>query len=206
MVRKRSVELKLINKCYGDKTVIKDFSFTFNTGSIYGLVGKNGIGKTTLLKIIASLIPFDSGTLIFPEEPYRVAYVSDEIDLPEYLTGLEFLKFLSKNWNSNVNFLELAKEVDIYHHLNTGIYTYSKGMKQKIRLIGSMISRPKMILLDEPLTGVDTESSSSIFSIINNLVTSGMIFVYASHVKDVFTNFKDINMIHLEEGSFNNVK
>lgn len=190
-----SLEVSQLTKSYKDLKVLDNWNYNFSEGVLYGLVGKNGSGKTTLLKSIAHLIPFDSGSVDLVPKMSRISYVSDEIELPKYLTGFEFLSMIQENWDSKINFMKLAEQLNLKEYLETGIYAYSKGMQQKIRLVSALISDPTLLLLDEPLTGVDQKSSDEIIKLLKNLLLDGKIIIYASHLRNSFDEFNKFELV-----------
>ena len=158
-------------KSYGSKKVLKGIDHTFEEGKIYGLLGRNGSGKTTLFNCISGEIPYNYGEFYLEENgmvrdvmPEDIGYVLSTPNVPEFLTGREFLKF----------FLEINEEAgniaDAEGYFNlvrlSGkdadklMKNYSHGMKNKMQMLVNMLAKPKLFLLDEPLTSLDVVVSA----------------------------------------------
>lgn len=157
------LEIKKLNKSYGNKEVLKDINFTFEEGKIYGLLGRNGAGKTTFFNALNEDIKIDSGEFFLDNkklETSDIGYVVSTPQVPEFLTGKEFLQFYLDINKDNIKDL---KDIDYYFDLvklnkedqNILLKEYSHGMKNKIQMLINIISNPKIILLDEPLTSLD---------------------------------------------------
>ena len=157
------LEIKNLNKSYGKKEVLKNINFTFEEGKIYGLLGRNGAGKTTFFNALNEDIKIDSGECFLDNkklETSDIGYVVSTPQVPEFLTGREFLQFYLDINKDNIKDL---KDIDYYFDLvklnkedqNLLLKEYSHGMKNKIQMLINIISNPKVILLDEPLTSLD---------------------------------------------------
>ena len=156
------LEIKNLNKSYGKKEVLKDINFTFEEGKIYGLLGRNGAGKTTFFNALNEDIKIDSGEFYLEDkklETTDIGYVVSTPQVPEFLTGKEFLQFYL---DINKDKIEDVKDIDYYFDLvkldkedqNLLLKDYSHGMKNKIQMLINIISNSKIILLDEPLTSL----------------------------------------------------
>ncbi|MBM7642324.1 ABC transporter ATP-binding protein [Streptococcus loxodontisalivarius] len=161
-----------LHKNFQNKSVLKGADYTFKSGEITGLLGRNGAGKTTLFNILYGEFPADKGEICLREAGIERKISSDDIGmvfsenyLPDFLTAYEFIKFYmdlhapnsDKSVDDYLDFMEISQEDR--HHLIKG---YSDGMKSKLSLLCILISKPKIILLDEPLTAVDVVSSIAI--------------------------------------------
>lgn len=162
--------LRGLKKSFKDKEVLKSVTYEFHSGEITGLLGRNGAGKTTLMSILYGDHKADAGTFTLvtddgqevPLQSGDVGMVFAENILPEFLTGYEFIKFFldihqtdgTMRVDDYLDFMAISEEDR--HRLIKG---YSDGMKSKLALLTIFISRPKVILLDEPLTAVDVVSS-----------------------------------------------
>lgn len=164
--------LRNIQKNFQEKEVLRGASYTFSSGQITGLLGRNGAGKTTLFNILYGEFPADTGEIFLCENGVERELTSEDIGmvfsenyLPEFLTGYEFIKFYmdlhlvtaDKSVDDYLDFMEISHEDR--HRIIKG---YSDGMKSKLSLLCIFISKPKIILLDEPLTAVDVVSSIAI--------------------------------------------
>lgn len=195
--------LENIEKSFGEKKVLKGASFTFEKGKIYGLLGRNGAGKTTLFNCISGDIKYDKGSVgLFDgdkgesEIDYsKVGYVFSEPVLPEFLTGYEFLKFFIdinkdkiKNPLTIDEYFNLIKiEEEDRYRLIKG---YSQGMKNKIQMVCFLITRPPVILLDEPLTSFDVVVALEIKNLLKE-IKGEHISIFSTHILQLATDLCD---------------
>jgi ABC-2 type transport system ATP-binding protein len=195
-----------IVKNFDDKKVLRNASYSFEKGKIYGLLGRNGAGKTTLLNCIYGDLECDRGTISLrghEDEKIdgKVGFVYTEPLLPEFLTGDEFLQFFISANRSRIKdllpideYFELIKfEDDDRHRLIKG---YSHGMKNKIQLLTVLIARPPIILLDEPLTSFDVVVALEIKQLLKAIKTEHII-IFSTHVLQLAVDICDeIVMLH----------
>ncbi len=195
--------LRDIEKNFGEKRVLKGASFTFEKGKIYGLLGRNGAGKTTLFNCISGDDEQSSGTVMLCDEQGReqildysnIGYVFSQPILPEFLTGYEFLKFyIDINKDKVKNPLTIDEYFDILniekedrHRL---IKNYSHGMKNKIQMVCFIISRPPIILLDEPLTSFDVVVALEIRNLLKS-IKHDHIIIFSTHILQLATDLCD---------------
>ncbi|MDI0275116.1 MULTISPECIES: ABC transporter ATP-binding protein [Bacillus] len=194
------IEIVNVSKSYDKKSVLKDIDLKIEKNMIYGLVGTNGAGKTTLLKIIAQLLKPNDGEVIF-DSNNKVSFVPDNASLYEYLTGQEYLLFsaamfeIPKDTREKIvsDLLKLFNLEEAKHKL---IQTYSNGMKQKVSIASAIISDPDMIILDEPLTGVDLINSKIIRSYIQKFSEKGIVII-STHLLELAHSLCDkIGILH----------
>ncbi|MCP3874694.1 MAG: ABC transporter ATP-binding protein [Desulfobacteraceae bacterium] len=181
------LELKDIQKSFGNQAVLKGCSYTFEQGNIYGLLGRNGAGKTTLFNILYEEMKQDSGTFTLhidgkerAVKPEDIGMVFTDNYLPEFLTGYEFVSFFL-DLHKQENQLSVDEYLDIVsideesrHRI---IKTYSSGMQSKLSLLTVIITQPKIILLDEPLTAVDVVSGIELKQLFMNLKSESIIIL-----------------------------
>lgn len=192
-----------IEKSFGEKQVLKKASFVFEKGKIYGLLGRNGAGKTTLFNCISGDLKCDNGTVrIFEEgkgeseiDYSKVGYVFSEPVLPEFLTGYEFLKFfIDINKDKIENLLSIDEYFDIIKINEEDRYRlikgYSHGMKNKIQMLCFLITRPPVILLDEPLTSFDVVVALEIKNLLKK-IKSEHIIIFSTHILQLATDLCD---------------
>lgn len=187
------LEVKSINKSYGKRQVLENFSMRAEQGEIIGLVGENGAGKSTLLKILATLSKPDSGELYLNGKPYKkyfkehrkiIGYVPQDIAVWEDLTVLENMKFFAKLSPVKKTVPELTEllnntQLDRY---DTKVSKLSGGMKRKLNLAISLINDPEFLLLDEPTAGIDLKSRIEIGEFLKTLaVRNDILIIYTSH-------------------------
>ncbi|MFG6147743.1 ABC transporter ATP-binding protein [Halobacillus sp. B23F22_1] len=169
------IKINNLQKSYGSNEVLRGLDLEVEKGSIYGIVGTNGAGKTTLLEIMTGFTKADSGTMTIDgvkvtnqsDTPEQLSFIPDTPALYEYLSGEEYLLFAASMFDIPKG--ERKSLADKFLHLfglnsarNELIKTYSNGMKQKISIAAAIINDPKIILLDEPLTGIDMISTQVI--------------------------------------------
>jgi len=198
------MKLKVTNlsKKYGEKEILKDIDFTFEQGKIYGLLGRNGVGKTTFFNALNEDITINSGEFYLEENsknnklsPNDIGYVLSTPIVPEFLTGREFLQFyLDINESKIAN----LKDIDDYFDLvklskedqNHLLKEYSHGMKSKIQLLVNIISNPKVILLDEPLTSLDIVAQEEMKKLLKSLKEDHII-IFSTHILELAMDLCD---------------
>ena len=156
-----------LSKSFEKKEVLKNVSFHFAEGKIYGLLGRNGAGKTTLMNCLNGDLPVDGGSFYFERanlqqdvRPEELGYVLSTPTVPEFLTGREFLKFFLDINEASVREPKTQDEYFELIKLDTAdrdklMKDYSHGMKNKMQMLVNLIAEPKLLMLDEPLTSLD---------------------------------------------------
>ncbi len=168
------LEIKNLTKTYkkAKSPAIQDISFSVKNGEVFGLVGKNGAGKSTIIKCLLGIHPYQAGSIILngldsklDETAFKkqIGYVPDCHPVYEVLTGEEYVEFMANVYKVPIEERErikneYAKLFDLENALNKQIKGYSYGMKQKICIIGSLVVNPKIWVLDEPFLGLDPKS------------------------------------------------
>lgn len=197
------LEIKGLTKKYknANKNAIEDINLTIENGDIYGFIGPNGAGKSTTIKCLVGIHSFEKGSIMLDglsikdnpiEFKHQISYVPDNPDLYEFLTGMEYINFVSNVYDEDVSkedIINLAKKFNLENNLLEPIRTYSHGMKQKIALIGALIHKPKLIVLDEPFVGLDPKAAFDLKEIIKELCQNGMMVFFSSHVLEVVEKF-----------------
>ena len=197
-------------KNYGSKKVLKDVDFVFGEGKIYGLLGRNGSGKTTFFNCINGDIDTTSGSFylrensdskeIIPLLPEDIGYLVSTPTVPEFMTGREFLKF----------FIEVHEEVtpdrtidEYFDYMmipeddrDRLLKDYSHGTKNKMQMLLNIIASPRLVLLDEPLTSLDVVIAEEMKNVIRSQ-KQGRITIFSTHLLDVAVNLCDeIVLLH----------
>lgn len=161
------LDIKNLSKSYGKKQVLDSVNFSFEAGKIYGLIGRNGAGKTTFFNCLNEDVEIDSGEVILSDDygereltTSDIGYVVSTPIVPEFLTAREFLEFFIEINKDKVKDLKTADEyfemVQIKKEdQNKLLKDYSHGMKNKMQILVNILTNPKVILLDEPLTSLD---------------------------------------------------
>ena len=182
-----------LSKSFDDKEVIKEASYEFEKGTVYALLGRNGAGKTTLFRLITEAIKKDIGEIYIEENGTQTPVSFDDVfmmvaepDLPKFLTGYEFIRFFIDANRENIKDL---KDIDYYLDLidfdeedsHRLIQSYSTGMKNKIQMLMFLILKPRIILMDEPLTSLDVVVSLQMKKIIRQ-IHEDHIMVFSTHI------------------------
>lgn len=202
------ITIDRISKSYGDKTIFEQLSCQFDNGKIYALVGVNGIGKTTFMSILTQGSYKDRGTVKIDninnesfESKYHFFYIPDKKDMFLNLTGMEYLNFILKIYHKTHNhekIMSLANKLKISNDLSNEIKHYSLGMKQKVYLIGALISEANNLILDEPFNGLDPEIAVIVKKLLTDYKKSNRLILYSIHNLDVVSNFCD-NVILIDK-------
>lgn len=185
--------IKNLSKSFDDKEVIKEASYDFDKGTVYALLGRNGAGKTTLFRLITEAIKKDDGEIYIEDNGAKTPVSFDDVfmmvaepDLPKFLTGYEFIRFFIDANRENIKDL---KDIDYYLDLvdfdeedsHRLIQSYSTGMKNKIQMIMFLILKPRVILMDEPLTSLDVVVSLQMKKIIRE-IHKDHIMIFSTHI------------------------
>lgn len=185
--------------------ILNDLNLDIPKGQVIGYIGPNGAGKTTTIKLMLNLHSGYEGTIeIFGENialnktdyKFKIGYVPEHGDLYENLTGYEMLEFFGKIYKIpdeilNERITTLTTLLGINESLSERLASYSKGMKQKILIISALIHNPEIIILDEPLNGLDANSVQILKNLISKLAHAGKTIFYSSHLMDVVEKISD---------------
>jgi ABC-2 type transport system ATP-binding protein len=219
------IQIRNLSKSYGSKLVLKHLSLDIYPGQIIGYIGPNGAGKSTTVKILTGLIPEFGGEVLVdgismqdnPQEiKKRIGYVPENAELYDVLTPMEYLDFIGKLYELDENLLEnraqkLLTAFGLGNNIHDRMDTFSKGMKQKVLLISGIIHNPQIIILDEPLSGLDANAVIMVKELIMRLSQEGKTIFYCSHVMDVVEKVSDrILLINkgeiIADGTFESLK
>lgn len=191
-----------LKKSFENKEVLSDISFTFESGKIYGLLGRNGAGKTTLFNCLNRDLRTDGGRFFLEEQGERrdvraedIGYVLSTPEVPEFLTAREFLQFFIDINGSSEG---ANRPIDDYFDVmsisqddrDKLLKDYSHGMKNKMQMLISIIARPSLLLLDEPLTSLDVVVAEEIKQILRSL-KEGRITIFSTHIMDLALDLCD---------------
>ncbi|MCG3087602.1 ABC transporter ATP-binding protein [Sporosarcina cyprini] len=183
------VAIKNLSKQYKKQQVLRDISLTIDSPGIWALVGPNGVGKTTFLNIVTNLIPATSGSVELvgkSNKNYKVfkevSFLQDNTVLFDYLTGYDHLKYVCDMHRIPAKRIrEVASYVGMENYLRKTVGNYSLGMKQHLLLAMAIINEPKLLLLDEPLNGLDPTSAIMMRRILLELADKGTTIILSSH-------------------------
>jgi ABC-2 type transport system ATP-binding protein len=208
-LRESIVEFEKVVFSYNHTQVLHEISFTLCKGEIVGLLGPNGAGKSTTIKIIAGILAAGGGTvsvagLSLPERAVdvkqRIGYVPEAASLFESLTGQEFLELMGRlhdvpEETLQTRIRDILATFELTSDREGRLDTYSKGMRQKILIGAALLHNPDLILLDEPLSGLDVNAAILIKDLIAALAADGKTILYSSHVLDVVEKICDRALI-----------
>ena len=188
-----------------DRPAVDGLDLNVRAGEFYALLGPNGAGKTTTLRMIAGLLRPDAGTigvlgidaLADPVAAKRVmAWISDEPMIYDKLTPREYLEFVAGLWDVAPALAEpranaLLGWLELTPHADERCEGFSKGMRQKVALAGALIHEPQLIILDEPLTGLDAGSARQVKSVLRERVAAGCTIIMTTHILEVAERMAD---------------
>jgi ABC-2 type transport system ATP-binding protein len=193
------IQLKNLTKKYGDFAALKDLNLTVPRGVLYGLLGPNGAGKTTALRVIAGVLQPTEGTVSVgghdvqkdPERAKsRLGYIPDRPFIYEKLTGSEFLKFVAGLYGENG--AEVERRIDELLNVwelsawrDELLEAYSHGMRQKLIISSALIHRPDVIVVDEPLVGLDPKAARLLKDIFRGFVERDGTILMSTHTLEV---------------------
>ncbi len=199
------LEIKNLTKKFGDKVAVDNIDLSVKSGEIYGFLGPNGAGKTTTIKMIVGMLMPDGGSITVDgidainddvEAKRQIAYVPDSPEIYDIMTGRQYLNFIADVFELSDE--ERNKQIDRYaevfemkDNLDVMIAGYSHGMKQKIVIMGALIHSPKLLILDEPMVGLDAKSSFRLKEIMRALADEGRTVFFSTHVMEVAENICD---------------
>jgi ABC-2 type transport system ATP-binding protein len=188
-----------------DRPAVDALDLTVRSGEFYALVGPNGAGKTTTLRMVAGLLRPDAGSVaVFGIDALAnpvaakqmVAWVSDEPMIYDKLTPLEYLEFVAGLWGVDPQMSEpaahqLLVSLGLEPHLHERCEGFSKGMRQKVALAGALVHDPRLIILDEPLTGLDAVSARHVKGLLGDRVRAGGTVIMTTHILEVAERMAD---------------
>ncbi|NMD37245.1 MAG: ATP-binding cassette domain-containing protein [Christensenellaceae bacterium] len=183
----KALEIQNLQKSYGKSSVIKGLNLIIEEGEVFGLIGPNGAGKSTLVKLILNLIKKDSGEIIFFENKLEnfAAEVGATIEEPSfygYMTGKENLDIYKNLLNLTDDDVYSAMEMTgIRQASDKKVSAYSMGMKQRLAISRAVLSKPKLLILDEPTNGLDPKAIIELRDIVHQLNELGTTIIFCSH-------------------------
>ena len=199
-----ALEIHGLHKSF-DRPAVAGLDLTVRAGEFYSLLGPNGAGKTTTLRMVAGLLPPDAGSIQIcgidalrdPVAAKRiVAWVSDEPMIYDKLTPFEYLEFVAGLWSLDADTAETrARELmdwlGLLPHAHERCEGFSKGMRQKVALAGALVHGPRVIILDEPLTGLDAGSARQVKRVLRERVVAGGTVIMTTHILEVAERMAD---------------
>jgi ABC-2 type transport system ATP-binding protein len=196
--RPAMLEMRDVSKRYGAVTAVSHISFTVRPGEVLGYLGPNGSGKSTTVKMIVGLMPPTRGAVLFDghdiqdhliEYKAQVGYVPEEAHVYAYLTGPEYLRLCGRL--RGIAPAALEQKIDRFLRIfgldgdyHATLASYSKGMRQKILLSAALLHNPRVLVLDEPVSGLDISTALVMRTVVKALAAEGTIVFYSSHELD----------------------
>ena len=193
------LEVKGLAKRYRNVAVVNEVSFAVKPGEVTGYLGPNGSGKSTTVKIITGLLEPEAGRVYLDGQDIRrnltafkrrLGYVPEEAILYSYLSGLEYLQLVGRLRGMPEEFVnrranDLLELFSLHPHRYSLISAYSKGMKQRVLISSALLHDPDLLILDEPLSGMDVTSAQLFKHLLEELARRGKMILYISHVLEV---------------------
>jgi ABC-2 type transport system ATP-binding protein len=188
-----------------DRPAVDGLDLTVRAGEFYALLGPNGAGKTTTLKMVVGLLRPDAGSISIlgtdvladPVSAKQItAWISDEPMIYDKLTPFEYLEFVAGLWGidavvAETRARELLEWLGLRDHAHERCEGFSKGMRQKVALAGALVHDPRVIILDEPLTGLDAASARQVKSVLRERVSAGGTVIMTTHILEVAERMAD---------------
>ena len=219
------IEIRNLNKSYGSNQVLKDINLDIYKGDIIGYIGPNGAGKSTTVKIMLGLVGEYSGDIKILGNDIKdgdisykskIGYVPETAEMYENLTAREYLTFIGELYGMeyeevNIKAERLMSLFNIKEVYDNRMTSYSKGMKQKVLIISSLLNDPDILFLDEPLSGMDANSVMVFKEVLAELAKEGKTIFYSSHIMEVVEKLSSrIILINdggiVADGSFEELK
>jgi ABC-2 type transport system ATP-binding protein len=187
------LEIERVSKRYGEVTAVDDLSFTVPRGSVFGLLGPNGAGKSTTIRMIMRIIMTDSGEIRLDGIPVDddrrrlIGYLPEERGLYKKMKVLEHLVYLGtirglKPGESKKRSMAWLEKFELDGWATNKVEDLSKGMQQKVQLIGTILHRPQLLILDEPFSGLDPINTRALKDLLMAMADEGVTIVLSTHV------------------------
>ena len=200
-----ALDIRDLRKRFGAKTAVDGLDLSVRAGELYALLGPNGAGKTTTLRMVTGLLKPDSGSIsVFGVDTAKdprgakrlIAWLPDEPMLYDKLTAWEYLEFVAGLWAVPP---KLAREraeklltwLDLWDQRNQRLEGFSRGMKQKTALAGALLHEPRLLILDEPLTGLDAAVARQVKDLLVERVRAGATVILTTHILEVAERLSD---------------
>ena len=200
-----ALAISALRKSFGAGPAVDGLDLTVAAGTFYALLGPNGAGKTTTLRMVAGLMRPDAGTirihgidaLADAQGAKRItAWLPDDPLLYDKLTPIEYLAFVAGLWSvpparARAGADRLLERLDLAAHRDQRCEGFSRGMKQKVALAGALIHEPRLLILDEPLTGLDAGAARTVKTILGECVAAGATVILTTHILEVAERLAD---------------
>ena len=200
-----ALEIRRLTKAFDAKVAVDHLDLTVKSGELYALLGPNGAGKTTTLRMVAGLLKQDSGSIkVFGVDVRKdpmgakqiIAWLPDEPMLYDKLSPLEYLEFIAGLWAVDSSVAtrraeDLLKMLELWDQRDQRCEGFSRGMKQKAALAGALIHDPQLLILDEPLTGLDAAIARQVKNLLQQKVNDGGTVILTTHILEVAERMSD---------------
>jgi ABC-2 type transport system ATP-binding protein len=211
LVKAPCLKITKLRKVFGEKIALQSFDLTLEAGEFYALLGANGAGKTTTMRMISGLLENDGGTInVFGHDisqtpqaaKQAMAWLPDEPLLYDKLTPLEYLEFVAGLWNIDNQKAtkaaeDLLKRFDLWGVKDTRCEGFSRGMKQKTAIAGALLHDPKLLLMDEPFSGLDVAIARDLKDLLQEKCNQGAIIILTTHIMEIAQKLaQKIGIIH----------
>ena len=204
------IELKNISKSFDKNKVIDNVNITFTEGNIYGLYGRNGSGKSVIMKLICGFLLPTEGQILLDDIDFNAKHdypnnLRAVIEKPSFfpnLTGYENLKLLAEIQNkiSDKEIIESLEIVNLIDEKDKKYSKYSLGMKQKLAIAQAIMEDPKILILDEPFNGIEEKTVSKLIEYLKEEKQKDKIIIFSTHIKEDLDNLAD-KIFKIENGS-----
>lgn len=224
-MKEQVIQIRNLNKSYGGNQVLNDINLDIYKGEIIGYIGPNGAGKSTTVKIMLGLVGEYTGNVEILGSDIKdgdisykskIGYVPETAEIYENLTAREYLTFIGELYGMEYDEVDAKSEqlmrlFDIVEVYDSRMTSYSKGMKQKVLIISSLLNNPDILFLDEPLSGMDANSVMVFKEVLAELAKEGKTIFYSSHIMEVVEKLSSrIILINngsiVADGSFEELK
>lgn len=204
------LELKNIEKSFGEKKVLKGISLVAESGKALGLLGRNGAGKTTSIRIIMDVFPPNAGVILIDGQPikrsdFKIGYMPEERGLYPKVKILEQLLYFAelrgmKSKDAKRSAKHLLERLDMAEHTNKRLDTLSKGNQQKIQLVATLMCDPDIVILDEPFSGLDPVNAVLLKDLVKEMIDQRKVVLFSSHQMNYVEEFCE-NIAILNQGN-----
>lgn len=208
------ISLQNVSKQYGDKTVLNKVNLDIFPGQIIGYIGPNGAGKSTTVKILTGVIQDYSGTVLLNGKDIRedilglkqmIGYVPELAELYDLLTPNEYLHFVGALYNLPDAIIKerstkILQSFGLLEHIDQRMDSFSKGMRQKVLLTSGILHNPSIVILDEPMSGLDANAVIVVKELMQVLKQEGKTIFYCSHMMDVVEKVSD-RIVLIDKGT-----
>lgn len=208
-----AILFKNVNKAYGHSHVLSDVNLSVNQGEAVGLIGVNGAGKTTLIKCLLDFVALNKGSIEIFDTPHTkinarqfLSFLPEKFLPPYYLAGKSFLSYMAELNQIEISFADMKRVCEIvdldFSALQKPVRQYSKGMSQKLGLASCFISQRPMLILDEPMSGLDPKARAYLKRHLLSLKDTGKTLFFSTHLLTDVESICD-RIIILHEGTVN---